>query len=324
MKERALIGRLLAPIARSTAARGLLDDAAVWQPPAGQALVLTKDMMAAGVHFLPDDPPAAIAAKLLRVNLSDLAAKGAVPQGVLLGLGLPDDIPDAWIEAFVAGLGADLDHFGVALWGGDTIGGVDRVTLSLTAIGQVPSGGALGRMDARAGDTLYVTGSIGDGLLGLHALTGEASVALLSPDERAACIARYRCPEPRVGLGPALVGLAHACADVSDGLLADAGNIAEASGLKLVIDLAAVPRSPAGVRWSGADVARRLALATAGDDYELVFTAPASAHAAVLAVCQRFGVRVSAIGRVEGGTGVVVLDDRGRPLTVDRAGYQHG
>lgn len=316
-----MIGRLLAPIARAPAARGLKDDVAVWRAPAGRDLVFTKDMAAEGVHFLPQDPPEAIAAKLLRVNLSDLASKGAMPEGVLLGLGLTARQDEAWLTAFVNGLGADLERYGVQLWGGDTIRAGERMVLSLTAIGSVPAGQALSREHAKPGDDLYVTGTIGDGWLGLQALTEKLD---LPETHREWTARRYRWPEPRVDIGPALIGPARGSADVSDGLLADAGHIADASGVAVVIELANVPLSDAAAAWAGDDLSRRMQLATGGDDYEILFTADPEQRDAVLGLSQRFGLNVTRIGRVEAGQGLAVLGPDGARLGVVKLGYEHG
>jgi len=321
VKEFELIGRLLAPIARAPAARGLADDVAVWPAPTGHDIVLTKDMVAEGVHFLGEDPPEAIAAKLLRVNLSDLAAKGARPQGVLLGLGLTPAQGEDWLRHFTDGLRADLERYDVQLWGGDTIRTQEQLVLSLTAIGTTPQGTALSRAHARAGDEVYVTGAIGDAWLGLQSLTRKLD---LPEDHRNAVEQRYRWPEPRVDLGRALLRLARASADVSDGLLADSGHIAEASNVQVVLEAARFPLSAAGEAWAGEDLTRRLQLATGGDDYEIVFTADPAQRDAVLGLCQRFGLRVTRIGRVLPGQGLTVLGPDGAELALTTLGYEHG
>jgi len=331
VREFELIGRLLAPIARAPEARGLNDDVAVWSAPAGCEVVLTKDMAAEGVHFLADDPPEAIAAKLLRVNLSDLASKGAVPRGVLLGLGLTPAQDEPWLRRFTEGLAADLARHDVQLWGGDTIRAGERLVLSLTAIGTAPHGAALSRAHARAGDDVYVTGTIGDAWLGLQVLTGALD---LPPAHRAAVVQRYRWPEPRVALGPALPGIARASADVSDGLLADARHIAAASGVRVVLEAARLPLSDAAAAWVDADadagvgaadsLSRRVQLASGGDDYEIVFTASPRDREAVLGLCQRFGIRISRIGRVEAGEGLMLLGPDGTALALTKLGYEHG
>jgi thiamine-monophosphate kinase len=310
--ERDFIARLLRPMAGSVAARGLADDAAVWTPPLGRDLVLTHDVLAAGVHYLPGDPPGDVAWKLVAVNVSDLAAMGARPAGVLLGLALSQAEDEAWRAAFVAGLGRALDHFGVALWGGDTVGGVAAAVLGLTAIGQVEPGRALGRAGARPGDALWVSGTIGDAGLGLKVAKGEAP-----PDK--ALLARFRRPEPRLALGLALAGVATAAMDVSDGLLIDAERLAGASGVGLAIDLAAMPVSAAARARGCGDDAALLALATAGDDYELLFTAPPEVDLPALAGA----TPVTRIGSVVAGSGLQ-LTGRAGPLSLPaRLGWEH-
>lgn len=306
--ERDFIASRLAPLATTAAARGLADDAAVWTPPLGRDLVFTHDVLAAGVHYLPSDPPADIAWKLLAVNLSDLAAMGAAPAGVLLGLALSAAEDDDWRRAFTQGLGQALDHFGVALWGGDTVSGISAAVLGLTAIGHVEPGTALSRAGARPGDHVWVSGSIGDAGLGL-------AIAQVTLPFDKALLSRFRRPEPRLSLGRALVGMATACLDVSDGLLIDADRLAKASGVGLVIDLAALPLSMAAAARTITD-ADLLARATAGDDYELLFTAPPLADIAAIAG----RTRVTRIGRVEAGAGVMLA---GGKILPDRLGWEH-
>ena len=288
----------------SAAARGLADDAAVWSPPLGRDLVLTHDVLACGVHYLPGDPPSDIAWKLLAVNLSDLAAMGARPAGVLLGLGLSAAEDDDWRAAFTAGLGRALATFDVALWGGDTVTGLDRAVFGLTAIGHVAPSTALSRSGARIGDTIWVSGTIGDAGLGLAMAKGEMPVdkALLN---------RFRRPSPRLALGRALTGVATACMDVSDGLLIDADRMARASNAAFAIDIGTVPVAP------GAD---RLACATAGDDYELLFTAVPGTDIAALAATTR--TPVTRIGTVVAGAGVFAHAD-GVDVTPTRLGWEH-
>ncbi len=307
MKEREFIARHLAPLASTAAARGLADDAAVWLPPLGRELVFTHDVLAQGVHYLPDDPPGDVAWKLLAVNLSDLAAMAATPAGVLLGLAGPDD--QDWRAGFAAGLGRALDHFGVALWGGDTVSGLDGTVLGLTAIGWVERGQALGRAGAQPGDALWVSGTIGDAGLGLAVAQGTAAFdkALLN---------RFRRPTPRLALGAALGGVASAGMDVSDGLLIDAERLAAASGVGLAIALNAVPL---GRPARGLD--DLLARVTAGDDYELLFTAPADVDVAALAGPSR--TPVTRIGTATAGSGLS-LSHAGQPITTPaRLGWEH-
>jgi thiamine-monophosphate kinase len=310
--ERDFIKKHLAPLATTAAARSLADDAAVWTPPLGRDLVFTHDVLAAGVHYLPTDPPGDIAWKLLAVNLSDLAAMGAAPAGVLLGLGLSVAEDDSWRTAFADGLGRALGHFGVALWGGDTVTGLAAAVLGLTAVGHVEPGAALGRDGARPGDDVWVSGTIGDAGLGLKVARGEA------PFDKF-LLNRFRRPMPRLALGRALGGLARACMDVSDGVLIDADRLARASGVAIRIDLPAIPIS-AEAKAMGVD---RLASATAGDDYELLFTAPAERGADVAALARHLRLPLTRIGAVIAGQGVSAVDGNGIDVTPTRLGWEH-
>lgn len=317
LREPDLIARLRA-VATHPAARGLLDDAAVLTPPLGRDLVATHDLLAQGIHFIGDEPPADLAHKLVAVNLSDLAALGARPLGVLLGLGLAGQGAD-WADAFAAGLGEACARWDAPLIGGDTVMGLDRLVLSLTALGQVEPGRALARAGAQPGDLLWVSGNVGDAGLGLAAARG----GLGGPGEAvAAVVARYRRPEPRLALGAALADarLASACLDVSDGLLIDAARLAEASGVRAELDLAAVPLSRAAEALGG----DRLAAATAGDDYELLFAARPGATPAVAALGRRLKLRLTPVGCVAAGAGLAVRDAQGRDVTPARLGFLHG
>ncbi len=312
--ERDFIAQRLVPLATDPAARGLADDAAVWTPPLGRDLVFTHDVLAAGVHYLPGDPPGDVAWKLLAVNLSDLAAMGAAPAGVLLGLALSAAEDDAWRAAFTDGLGRALVHFGVALWGGDTVTGVTTAVLGLTAVGHVEPGRALGRAGAGPGDDVWVSGTIGDAGLGLAAARGEAVADKY-------LLNRFRRPVPRLALGRALAGLATAAMDVSDGVLIDADRLARASGVGIEIDLGVLPLSDAGAARCLGD-AGRLACATAGDDYELLFTAPAGLAGAVVAAAAGARTVVTRVGVVTGGAGVRALA-AGVDVTPARLGWEH-
>lgn len=311
MNEADFIARMRG-IADDPAARGLADDAAVLE--ARGALVLTHDMIVEGVHFLPTDPPGDVAWKLVAVNLSDLAAKGAAPRGVLLGYPLLGD--GAWDAAFADGLAEAVRAMGAPLLGGDTVAyrGGPRL-LSLTAIGDAPPGDAPSRGGARAGDDLWVSGTIGDGGAGLRIASGEAG-----PD---ALLARYRRPTPRVALGRAVAAHASAMMDVSDGLLIDLSRLCAASGVGAAVDLDAVPLSDALRAFAGGTRAARLAAATAGDDYELLFAAPAEAAAALEAAARAAAVPVARIGRVEANAGVRLRDAAGPVPLPGRLGYEH-
>ncbi len=312
-----LIADLFGPLATHPGALGLADDAAVL-PVGTDDLVLAKDALVQGVHFLPTDPAGTTAQKALRVNLSDLAAMGAVPEGYLFGLVRPPAVDDAWLEAFAAGLAADQERFGLSLLGGDTVKTPGPLVLSITVLGRVPPGMALRRNGARAGDDVWVSGTLGDAALGLQVFKG--GWAPPSEDAMAYLVDRYRIPRPRLELGQALRGLAHACQDVSDGLVQDLGHIAGHSGVAIVVEAAAVPRSEAA---EGAPNALRLALG-GGDDYELVFTASKASRFRVHALARDLDLPLTRIGRVERGEGVTVLDALGTPMALTHRGWSHG
>ncbi len=318
------IDRYFKPLAAGfPGARGLADDAAVFGVPPDQELVVTTDAMVAGVHFFADDAPGDIAAKLLRTNLSDLAAMGAAPYAYTLVTALPRTVGEDWLAAFAAGLGDDQTRFGIGLAGGDSVSTSGPITLSVTAFGLVPKGRALPRWGGRPGDRVFVTGSIGDAALGLQVAFGKIAVA----DEaaRGRLLARLRRPDPRTTVGPRLVGLATACLDVSDGLVADLGHLCEESGCAAVLDSAAVPLSDAARAVVGSDPARLALALTGGDDYELLFTARDEARPALSALAAATGVPITEVGRLEAGTAgdVRVVDPTGAPLTLPARGWQH-
>jgi len=287
-----LIRRFLAPLATAAGAGGLEDDAALIDAPEGRRLVVTTDSMVEGVHFPGDGPPGLIARRLLRTNLSDLAAMAARPEGYLLNLALPGRIDDPWLEGFAAGLAADQEAFGLSLFGGDTVATPGALTLTVTAFGSAAA--PVRRSGARPGDRVFVTGPVGDGHFGLKAVRGELDAPCLAD--------RYWLPTPRFGAAEG----ASAAADISDGLIADLGHICRASGVGAVIDLDAVPLSP---EVAALGTRARLEALTGGDDYELVFTARESAAIPV--------------GRIVAGEGVTVLDAAGEPIPLAQQGYAH-
>jgi thiamine-monophosphate kinase len=313
------IRRFFAPLA-GPGGLGLLDDAALVDSRAGYRLVTTADAIVAGVHFLPEDPPDLVAKKLLRVNLSDLAAMGARPLYYLLTTALPATLGADWVEAFAHGLGQDQELYGVSLLGGDSVATRGPAVLSLTAIGEVAAGAEIRRSGAQDGDEIWVSGTIGDAYLGLGVLRGDHPQ--LAVEARATLIRRFQLPEPRVALGPALAGLAHAMIDVSDGLIADLGHICETSHLGAVVELTALPMSAAAAALAAMDPGTAPRLASGGDDYELLFTAPPQARAAVEAIGSRLDIRLTQIGRIEAGTSVRLVD-AGRAVEVESAGYRH-
>lgn len=319
-----LIAKYFAPLAAGMpGALGLGDDAAIITPAPGREIVTTVDALTEGVHFLPDDPPGDIARKMLRCNLSDLAAMGARPIGYLMTTALNDRVDEAWLAAFVAGLAQDQREFGIGLLGGDTTSTPGLLSLTVTAFGDVPAGRALRRNGSRAGDLVMVSGTIGDGALGLLASRGELGTR--DKQDRDALIERYRLPQPRLKLGVALLerNLATAALDVSDGLVADLGHICEQSHLAATIHSAKVPLSDAARRVVSADPAKFLLCLTGGDDYELVFTIDPMKRKAVLELGDELNLPVTEIGETRGGQGVTVFDLEGLPSPLDRTGWKH-
>lgn len=313
-----VIAELLAPLGNGDPrALGFRDDAAVLPPRPGADTVMSTDTMVAGVHFPAGEDPEIVARRLLRVNLSDLAAMAATADAYLLNLALPGGIGDSWLEAFARGLRVDQDRFGVTLLGGDITRTGGPPVLSITVIGELPAGTAVTRGGAAPGDLVVVSGTVGDAVLGLRA-AAEAMA------DREFLIRRYRLPEPRLALGQALRGIATAMADVSDGLVADLGHICAASGAGARIGIDRVPVSEAAAamcREHGIDSA---VLVTGGDDYELVFTVAAGDRARVLAAGGEAGVGIAEIGTVVGDSaGVSVVDADGRPMDVGGSGWRH-
>lgn len=311
-REFALIARHFRPLA-GPGALDLRDDAGLLTPPPGRQLVLTADAMVAGVHFLPDDPPDLIGRKLLRVNLSDLAAKGAVPLCYLMTVSTPKDTPDAWFAGFAAGLGRDQATYGVTLLGGDTTSTPGPISLSLTIIGHVTPDTAVHRFGARPGDGIWVTGTIGDGALGLAVAQGRLT------DASGFLLGRYRLPQPRIGF--ALAGIASAGMDVSDGLVQDLGHMCGASGLGAELAVECVPLSDAA-RAAGPDwLATCL---TGGDDYELLLAVPPARSAALQDAARQAGIAVTRVGHFHSGPAeVMVRQANGEPLALTKGGWSH-
>ncbi|HST73904.1 MAG TPA: thiamine-phosphate kinase [Acetobacteraceae bacterium] len=310
--EFALIAHHFRPLA-GPGSLDLTDDAAVLTPPPGRELVLTCDAMVGGVHFLPDDPADLVARKLLRVNLSDLAAKGAVPLGYLMTVSAPRGTPDTWFAGFAAGLAEDQARFGVSLLGGDTTSTPGPISLSLTILGHVAPGAAVRRLGARPGDGVWVTGTIGDGALGLAVAQGRLA------DPSGYLLGRYRLPEPRVGL--AIADIASAGMDVSDGLVQDLGHLCRAGGLAATIEAGLVPLSDparaAGAEWLPACL-------TGGDDYELLLAVPPSREAALIAAAERVRMVVTRIGHFHSGPPrVSVRGPDGAEMALPSGGWSH-
>jgi len=319
-----LIARVFAPLA-ADGALGLTDDAAFYRPRPGRDLVLTKDEVVSGVHFFADDPWDAVARKALRVNLSDLAAKGAAPVGYLLALGLPPDFTVEQVDALGAGLAADQAAYGISLYGGDTVRSPAGLTLSVTAIGEVSEGGMIRRGGARAGETIVVTGTIGDAALGLRlrldpALSGRLG---LSDAHRDHLLDRYLLPRPRGALASAVAAGTSGGMDISDGLVGDLAKMAAASGVGIEIDADSVPLSEAARAAIAADP-RLLAVAlTGGDDYELALSMAEDKADAFLAVAAAAGIPAAKIGRTRAGEGIAVQGDHPALADLGSGSYRH-
>jgi thiamine-monophosphate kinase len=310
--EFALIARHFRPLA-GPGSFDLQDDAAVLAPPPGRELVLTADAMIAGVHFLAEDPPDLVGRKLLRVNLSDLAAKGAIPLGYLMTVSTPRGTSDAWFAGFAAGLAQDQREYGVVLLGGDTTATPGPIALSLTAIGHVAPGQAVRRAGASAGDGIWVTGTIGDGALGLAVACGRLA------DPSGYLLARYRLPQPRVGL--AIAGAASAGMDVSDGLVQDLGHICRASSVAAEIEATLVPlstpASAAGPEWLATCL-------TGGDDYELLLAIPPRHEPTLREAARVSDIAVTRIGTfLTGPPSVTVRGRDGTAMALATGGWSH-
>jgi thiamine-monophosphate kinase len=306
--EFTMIARHFRPLA-GPGALGLADDAAVFTPPPGRELVISADTMVAGVHYLPDDPAFMIARKLLRVNLSDIAAMGATPFAYLLALSMPRGTPEAWLADFAAGLGADQAEFGIHLLGGDTTSTPGPVSLTVTMLGHAAHGAAWRRSGARAGDDIWVTGIIGRGVMGLQALRGER------PDPDGTLAAHYRLPQPRLGLP--LHGIVSAAMDISDGLVQDCGHMARASGvaITLLVDAVPVPAgAPADFVASGG---------AGGDDYELLFAAHPGQAAAIEQAAHAIGTTATKIGKCSAGAAEVTGRTMEGGIAVLGGGWSH-
>jgi thiamine-monophosphate kinase len=322
--EDSLIARYFRPIATDPGAFGLTDDAAILNP-SGDDLVVTTDAIVEGVHFLPEDPPETIARKALRVNLSDLAAKGATPKGFVMTLALRE-AGDTWLRPFARGLGEDAKLFGCALLGGDTVSTPGPVMISITAFGLTPPGRMVRRHGARAGDRIVVTGTIGDASLGLAILQGGAITGALGDDAagREMLIERYRVPKPRVDLAKAIRDFANAAMDVSDGLAGDLAKLCAASDVSAVIDAQSIPLSPAVAALRTHGLVGIEALVAGGDDYEILCTVPENRFEAFTEAARRAGVATTSIGTVMAGSAAPrFLDARGGEITLKRLSYSH-
>lgn len=322
--EDSLIARYFRPLATDPGAFGLVDDAAILQA-GGDEIVVTTDAIVEGVHFLPDDPPDSIARKALRVNLSDLAAKGAVPAGFVLTLALRTQ-DDGWLAPFARALGEDAGLFGCPLLGGDTVSTPGPVMISVTAFGRVAPGKMVRRSGAKPGDRIVVTGTIGDAALGLDILKGGAVATALAQDAAASqmLVGRYRVPQPRNALAPALRDHASAAMDVSDGLAGDLAKLCAASGVAAVIDAQSIPLSAAAATLLARGTFSIEAIVSGGDDYEILCAVPEAGFAAFAQAAGLAGVAVTSIGTVIAGRSAPrFLDIKGNQIALKRLSYSH-
>jgi thiamine-monophosphate kinase len=314
MDEFGLIERYFKPLSTGfSGSLNLSDDAAIISPPPGHELVITKDAISQGVHYLGHESPALIARKLLRTNLSDLAAMGATPLCYFLAVMLPKNTTPEWLESFAQGLQQDQKEFGIHLAGGDTIATLGTPSFSLTALGTVPAGKSLRRGGAQIGDIIYVSDTLGDSALGLMMLQKNIPSPALEQ--------RYYLPEPRLALGQQLLGIAHAAMDISDGLLQDLGHICAQSQVGATLYRDRLPLSEATQALVHQDAALWNAVLSGGDDYELLFTAAPNAPIETLA--RSLNLRLTAIGEITVENAVRVLDENKNIISVPRKGFAH-
>ena len=322
--EDSLIARYFRPLATDPGAFGLVDDAAILQA-GGDEIVVTTDAIVEGVHFLPGDPPDSIARKALRVNLSDLAAKGAAPAGFVLTLALRTQ-EDGWLTPFARALGEDARLFDCPLLGGDTVSTPGPAMISVTAFGRVAPGRMVRRSGAKPGDRIVVTGTIGDAALGLDILKGGVVATALAQDTAASqlLVGRYRVPQPRNVLAPAVRGHASAAMDVSDGLAGDLAKLCAASGVSAVVESKSIPLSAAAATLLARGTVGIEAIVSGGDDYEILCAIPEAGFAAFAQAAQLAGVAVTSIGTVIAGMSAPrFLDTKGREIALKRLSYSH-
>jgi thiamine-monophosphate kinase len=327
--EDSLIARYFKPLATDPGAFGLTDDAAVLNA-LGDDIVVTTDAIVEGVHFLSDDPPQTIAKKALRVNLSDLAAKGATPAGFVLTLALrkvdETKVDEAWLAAFARGLGEDTGAFNCPLLGGDTVSTPGPLMVSITAFGRVAPGKMVHRSGAKPGDHVLVTGTIGDAALGLDILRKGSVATALANDAvlRDMLVGRYRVPEPRNALASAIRAHAHAAMDVSDGLAGDLAKLCAASAVSAAIELAAIPLSKAASAALTAGAVTLSEIVSGGDDYEILCTVAPDVLEPFVQAANVSGIAVNRIGTIVAGKAAPkFLDTKGAELALTRTSFSH-
>jgi thiamine-monophosphate kinase len=321
--EDSLIARYFRPLATDPGAFGLDDDAAALMPD-GSDIVVTTDAIVEGVHFLPDDPPDTVARKALRVNLSDLAAKGATPAGFVLTLALRN-ADEAWLKPFAAALGEDAAQFNCPLLGGDTVSTPGPLMVSVTAFGRVPPGKMVHRSGAKPGERVMVTGTIGDAALGLAVLRGgKVHAAASDKAVREALIGRYRVPQPRLAMAEIVRDHASAAMDVSDGLAGDLTKLCGVSGVSAVIDMASIPLSDAARDLVSRGIVGLETLIAGGDDYEILCAVAEDRVEAFAHAAREAGVAVSSIGTVVArGAVPKFIDADGKEIALEQQSYSH-
>jgi thiamine-monophosphate kinase len=319
--EDQLISRHFKPLATDPGALGLADDAAFIKPPPGCDLVLKTDAIVGGVHFFPDDPPGQLARKALRVNLSDLAAKGAKPLGYLLSLVLPGEVSESWLASFAAGLQADAETYGCPLFGGDTDRTPGPLTISIAMFGAVPAGTMVQRAGAKPDDRIVVTGTIGDAALGVQLRRGAAWKVSL--DAREHLLSRYLLPQPRNVLAGAVREHASAAMDISDGLAGDLTKLCAVSGVAGAVEVAKVPLSDAARGAVATEPSLIETILTGGDDYEILCAVSPDRIERFRAAASTVNVPLTEIGTVSEGEGVRFLDAEGKPMKLSRLSYSH-
>jgi thiamine-monophosphate kinase len=319
--EDRLIAELFAPLATHPGALGLTDDAAFLAAEPGTDIVLTTDAIIAGVHFFAEDNARDVARKALRVNLSDLAAKGAAPRGFLVSLALPSDIGSDWLRRFAHGLREDAETYQCPLLGGDTDRTPGPIGVSVAMVGVVPKGTMVRRAGAKPGDLIFVTGSIGDAALGLQLCKGANWN--LTEAQREHLLSRYLLPQPRNALAEAVRRHASAAMDVSDGLAGDLTKLCRVSKVAATIEVAHVPLSDAARAVIASESAMRETALTGGDDYEILCTVPPDGADSFRAAAQSAGVAVTEIGTIAAGQGARFLDGDGQALTFAKLAFSH-
>ncbi len=325
MDEFELIRSYLAPLAGGEGL-GLKDDAALFAPEPGYDLIFTKDTLVEGVHFPEGRFDEDVAQRLLRVNLSDLAAKGARPMGYLLSIALPEWVGPSHLQNFASGLERVQSLYDFRLFGGDTVSTPGQAVISATLIGQVPQGKMIKRNGARVGDDVWVTGSIGDGLLGLKTVMKAPEIAAFPPEARSFWELAYWRPQPPLPMRQMLLNWSTSAADISDGLVADLATLCESSEVGMEINLEDIPFAAPTQNWINqalSDLEAKLALITAGDDYQVVYTAETEARDVITALSNDLGQPVTRIGTCKPGSGVRVLDSIGREVPIAHQGYVH-